>query len=83
MAKLTKVKITDVAEYAGVSVSTVSLVLGNKGRISESTINKVNQAVEALGYVRNNAAANLRSNHSNLIGLILANKSITTNLVSG
>ncbi|WP_318516268.1 Mal regulon transcriptional regulator MalI [Photobacterium leiognathi] len=72
MAKLTKVKITDVAEYAGVSVSTVSLVLGNKGRISESTINKVNQAVEALGYVRNNAAANLRSNHSNLIGLILA-----------
>ncbi|PSV29890.1 MULTISPECIES: Mal regulon transcriptional regulator MalI [unclassified Photobacterium] len=72
MAKSSKVKITDVADYAGVSVSTVSLVLGNKGRISKATIDKVNQAVEALGYVRNNAAANLRSNHSNLIGWILA-----------
>ncbi|MGF1701713.1 Mal regulon transcriptional regulator MalI [Photobacterium makurazakiensis] len=66
-----KVKITDVAAYAGVSVSTVSLVLGNKGRISEATINKVNQAIDALGYMRNKAAANLRSNQSNLIGLIL------------
>ncbi|WEM44984.1 Mal regulon transcriptional regulator MalI (plasmid) [Photobacterium sp. DA100] len=66
-----KVKITDVAEYAGVSVSTVSLVLGNKGRISEATINKVNEAIKALGYVRNKAAANLRSNQSNLVGLVL------------
>ncbi|GAL04613.1 maltose regulon regulatory protein MalI [Photobacterium aphoticum] len=41
-----KIKITDVAEYAGVSVSTVSLVLGNKGRISEATINKVNDAIK-------------------------------------
>lgn len=66
-----KIKITDVAEYAGVSVSTVSLVLGHKGRISESTIKKVNKAIDELGYVRNKAAANLRSNQSNLIGLIL------------
>ncbi|MGF1688097.1 Mal regulon transcriptional regulator MalI [Photobacterium japonica] len=66
-----KIKITDVAEYAGVSVSTVSLVLGNKGRISEATITKVNEAIKTLGYVRNEAAANLRSNQSNLIGLVV------------
>lgn len=66
-----KPKITDVAKHAGVSVSTVSLALSGKGRISEATIIKVNQAIEALGYVRNTAAANLRSNTSNLIGLIV------------
>ena len=66
-----KVKITDVAKQAEVSVSTVSLVLSNKGRISEATIKKVNKAIEELGYVRNEAAANLRSKRSNLIGLVL------------
>lgn len=66
-----KPKITDVAKHAGVSVSTVSLALSGKGRISEATIHKVNQAIEALGYVRNTAAANLRSHTSNLIGLVL------------
>lgn len=66
-----KVKITDVAKQAGVSVSTVSLVLSGKGRISDSTIEKVNQAVQQLGYVPNQAAVNLRSHQSNLIGLVI------------
>ncbi len=66
-----KVTITDVAEHAGVSVTTVSMVLGNKGRISQDTADKVNQAVAELGYVRNRAAANLRSNSSEIVGLIL------------
>ena len=71
-SKTPKIKITDVAAYADVSVSTVSLVLSNKGRISTATIDKVNQAVAKLGYVRNTAAANLRTSHSNLIGLVLS-----------
>ncbi len=66
-----KVNIIDVAQQAGVSVSTVSLVLRNKGKISEATIDKVNAAIRQLGYVHNTAAANLRSNTSNLIGLII------------
>ncbi|WP_086981773.1 Mal regulon transcriptional regulator MalI [Vibrio aphrogenes] len=69
--KTPKPKITDVAKQAGVSVSTVSLALSGKGRISEATILKVNQAIERLGYVRNHAAANLRAHTSNLIGLIV------------
>lgn len=66
-----KVSIIDVAKHAGVSVSTVSLVLRQKGKISEATIGKVNAAITTLGYVHNVAAANLRANTSNLIGLIL------------
>ncbi|MBJ3814601.1 Mal regulon transcriptional regulator MalI [Shimwellia pseudoproteus] len=66
-----KVSIIDVAKHAGVSVSTVSLVLRQKGKISATTIDKVNQSISDLGYVHNLAAANLRASTSNLIGLIL------------
>ncbi|WP_312949968.1 Mal regulon transcriptional regulator MalI [Superficieibacter sp.] len=66
-----KVSIIDVAREAGVSVSTVSLVLRQKGKISSATIEKVHLAINKLGYIHNVAAANLRANRSNLIGLIL------------
>ncbi len=66
-----KITITDVAQQAGVSVTTVSLVLSGKGRISPTTVEKVNQAIEQLGYVRNRQAATLRGAESGVIGLIL------------
>lgn len=66
-----KVSIIDVAKEASVSVSTVSLVLRQKGKISDATIEKVQAAIQRLGYVHNVAAANLRASTSNLIGLIL------------
>lgn len=66
-----KVSIIDVARHAGVSVSTVSLVLRQKGKISAATIEKVQASITTLGYVHNVAAANLRASTSNLIGLIL------------
>nr|WP_024967333.1 Mal regulon transcriptional regulator MalI [Pantoea sp. IMH] len=66
-----KVSIIDVAKRAGVSVSTVSLVLRRKGKISDATIEKVQAAITDIGYIHNVAAANLRSSTSNLIGLIL------------
>ncbi|MDU4094855.1 MAG: substrate-binding domain-containing protein [Pantoea sp.] len=66
-----RVSIVDVAREAGVSVSTVSLVLRQKGKISAATIARVQEAMDALGYVHNVAAANLRANTSNLIGLIV------------
>lgn len=47
-----KANIKDVAERAGVSVTTVSMVLSEKGRISSDTIDKVNQAVQDLGYIK-------------------------------
>ncbi|MGL4350243.1 MAG: LacI family DNA-binding transcriptional regulator, partial [Plesiomonas shigelloides] len=59
------VKITDVAELAGVSVTTVSMVLNGKGRISPATAERVQQAIKQLNYVPNSAAANLRSQQSN------------------
>ncbi|MFD0685191.1 LacI family DNA-binding transcriptional regulator [Actinomadura fibrosa] len=52
----------DVAQEAGVSQSTVSLVLGGKwaGRVSPATARGVREAAERLGYRPNQAARNLR-----------------------
>lgn len=51
MATAKKITIHDVALAAGVSVSTVSLVLSGKGRISTATGERVNAAIEELGYL--------------------------------
>ncbi|MBA2082287.1 LacI family DNA-binding transcriptional regulator [Aeromonas veronii] len=67
---MAKVSIVDVARVAGVSVSTVSLVLRKKGHISQPTIERVQRAIDELGYIYNQSAANLRSQKSNLIGLL-------------
>lgn len=47
-------KLKDVANAAGVSLTTASLALSGKGRISEEVRHKVMQAVEELGYVKKN-----------------------------
>lgn len=70
-----KITINDVALAAGVSVSTVSLVLSGKGRISSATGERVNQAIEQLGFVRNRQAASLRGGQSGVIGLIVSDLS--------
>jgi len=66
-----KVTIIDVAQHAGTSVTTVSLVLSGKGRISPATAERVNQAVEQLGFVRNRQASTLRGGESGVVGLIV------------
>lgn len=66
-----KPTIHDVAKQCGVSATTVSLVLRGKGRISETTREKIFAAIESLGYVYNQAAANLSTKKSNSVGLIL------------
>jgi DNA-binding LacI/PurR family transcriptional regulator len=60
--------IRDVAEQAGVSVSTVSLVLNDKGNISPETRQRVLEIVEQLGYIRSSRARSLRDQQSRVIG---------------
>lgn len=66
-----KITINDVAKKAGVSVTTVSLVLNNKQKkFSEKTIHAIHAAIKELGFIKNQNAAFLREKKSNLIGLI-------------
>ncbi len=49
---MTKPTLQDIAKQAGVSSSTVSLVLSQKGKISKEVQEKVKAAAEDLGYVK-------------------------------
>lgn len=66
-------KLTDVAELAGVSPTTVSRVINNKGYLSEKTIQKVKDAMKELGYKPNSLARGLQGKSAKLIGLIFPN----------
>ena len=63
--------ILDVAKHAGVSKSTVSLVLQGNTAVKETTRVAVRQAMADIGYVYNRSAATLRSSSSGLIGLVI------------
>lgn len=64
---------TEVAAHAGVSRATVSLVVRDSPQIPESTKAKVRASMDALGYVYNRRAAEMRSRTSRIIGLVVAN----------
>lgn len=66
-----RVTIRDVADRAGVSISTVSHAFSGARPISEATRNRVLAAAEDLGYNPNPSARSLRTGRSGLIGMIL------------
>ena len=63
--------IKDVAEYCGVSVSSVSRVLNDHPDVSEKVRKKVLEAVSALHYVPNDSARDLGRGQTDAIGLIV------------
>ena len=68
-----KPTIRDVAQTAGVSLTTVSYVLsgrsGGTTRISEATQDRVHAAVRELGYVANSAARGMRRGRTELVAV--------------
>lgn len=65
------VSVKDVASRAGVSVGTVSNVLNHPEKVADSTVLKVRAAIAELGFVRNDAARQLRAGSSRAIGMVL------------
>nr|WP_256386750.1 LacI family DNA-binding transcriptional regulator [Ruegeria sp. EL01] len=65
------VTLADVARAAGVSKSTVSLVLNDNASIPERTKQRVKEAARQVGYVYNRRAAGLRSQKSGLIAIAI------------
>lgn len=63
--------ILDVAQAAGVSKSTVSLVLQGSSLIKAETAQRVQEAVWRLGYVYNRRAADFRRQSSNIVGVVI------------
>ncbi len=61
----------DVARHCGVSRATVSLVLNDSPLVAEVTRDRVRSAMSELGYVYNRAAASLRRQRSDAIGVVV------------
>ncbi|KQV64399.1 LacI family DNA-binding transcriptional regulator [Rhizobium sp. Root1220] len=68
-----RVTVIDIAKAAGVSKSTVSLVLQGSSLVNDGTRAKVTAVMRELGYVYNRGAANLRQagSKSKIIGVVV------------
>lgn len=71
MSESPTVSIRDVAELAGVALGTVSNVLNRPDKVSPKTRERVQAAIEKLGFVRNDAARQLRAGRSRTVGLVV------------
>lgn len=73
----------EVAEKAGVSVSTVSLVMNNRdeGRVKAAIAQRVRDIADKLGYAPNQLARSLRTNKTKIIGFI--SKEVATTPYAG
>ena len=63
--------VRDVAKLAGVSVGTVSNVLNHPEKVSPAVALRVQGAIDELGFIRNDAARQLRAGRSKTIGLVV------------
>lgn len=63
----------DIAEKAGVSTSTVSRVINQRGKYSSETANKVNSIITKYGYVPNLSVKNIFAGHADTIAFFTFN----------
>ena len=67
-----RVTLKDVALQAGVSVMTVSNVINNWPRVAEETREKVQLAIDALGYRPNTLARSLVTGRTHTVGVVIS-----------
>jgi LacI family transcriptional regulator len=65
------VTIKDIANYAGVSVGTVSKVLNNQGKVKEDLRIRVQAVIDKFNYRPSSLARGMKINKTNTIGLII------------
>ena len=66
-----RVTLQEVANYAGVGTMTVSRALRTPEQVSDKLREKIEQAVEELGYIPNRAAGALASGHSDTVAVLI------------
>lgn len=69
MARMVGIK--DVARQAGVSVGTVSNVINRPDLVSEATRERVQAAIDLLGFVRSESARQLRAGRSRIVAMLV------------
>jgi len=66
-----RLTLRDLAEHAGVSPATVSLVLRKSPLVAEKTRERVVESMRTLGYVYNRGAASLRTQRTHTVGVAI------------
>jgi DNA-binding LacI/PurR family transcriptional regulator len=66
------VRISDVAEAAGVSITTVSHALNDKGRLTEETRRRVREVADRLGYKPSALARGLAGGRSGMLAITVS-----------
>lgn len=67
---MTKVRIREVAEHAGVALGTVSHYLNHPERVSDEKAQRIQEAIDELGFVPNIVGRQLRLGESDVIAYI-------------
>ncbi|GCE77120.1 LacI family DNA-binding transcriptional regulator [Cellulomonas biazotea] len=74
----------DVARTAGVSVATVSKVVNGRYGVAASTLSRVQEVIDELGYEASLGARSLRSHRTNVLGILVAEfEPYSTELLKG
>ena len=73
MASFNKATIKDVAEKAGVSISTVSRMINGNYPISDETREKITNAINDTKYQPNELARSLKNGRSKIVGVVVPN----------
>lgn len=68
---MSKAKLSDIADKAGVSPMTVSRVLNGRGGASPETCDRIRQIAEEMNYRPNALARGLKSDRSHIIGVVV------------
>jgi len=68
---MAKVKISDVAREAGVSLGTVSNALNHPEKLRPETLKLINETINRLGYLPNQSARQLAGGATKSFGLVL------------
>ncbi|MBB3149285.1 LacI family transcriptional regulator [Phyllobacterium trifolii] len=71
--KKNRVTLLDVARRANVSRATASLVIRKSPLVGAETRQRVEEAIQALGYVYNMGAARMRAERSRTVGVVVPN----------
>ena len=68
---MTVAQVRDVAALARVSPATVSNALNHPAKVSPTTLARIQAAIDELGYIRNDAARQLRAGTNHAVGMIV------------
>ncbi|WNB92162.1 LacI family DNA-binding transcriptional regulator [Bacillus sp. NEB1478] len=66
-----KPNIQAVAKLANVSIATVSRVINNQGGVRKKTEDRIQKAINELGYIRNAAARTMKKKETKTVGVIV------------